>query len=699
MVRLTTWNVNGIKTLPQYYPWNTLKTYEAILDHLGADITCIQETKITRTQLDSSLALIPTYDSFFSFYRRVPLKGIHGTAIFTRRATTVPVKAEEGIGSSLLPNSPPHPSSSSSSSSAKQQHKWEERIGGYPTLDELLDDEHATSDELSVADMRDLDTEGRTTVCDFGLFVLINLYCPNETNDERLVFKNNFNRMVDRRVRNLIKLGREVIVVGDLNICASNLDSIESEARRKEQGLENFTDHPPRKWLSEFVGPGGPMVDVTRRFHPGREKMYTCWNTKIDARPANYGTRLDYILVTPALLPWISNSDIQPTIMGSDHCPVFIDFYDEIDDPAYPNQGRTLKLWDLLNPGRTRTRTGGGEQQPDPPAFATRYLDEFSGKQKKLSSFFTKGISASAPTTTPAPAITPPIQVKQVSSSAPTPVASTSFSSNNHNKDSTSNPTNSVTVKPKLKSAVLAVASSSGSTSTSNSTKSKDKDKDSGKTGQQSISSFFRPPPPPPPPKKTSSGVKKKKKTDTGKGKGKDQDQDQDQDLEVIVINPTASTSISSNSARTTPSVTLSPPHSPEDGDDPPLNPADNDNHNNNDDDEDGDFDVSDYLHQSQQQAAAAWSSLFAPKAVPKCDGHGEPSTVWTVNKSGINKGRRFYLCSRPVGPGYDQGQAKHKVNPEYRCNFFAWETSVKRPASVTASLSSSSSSSKKQKQ
>lgn len=122
-------------------------------------------------------------------------------------------------------------------------------------------------------------------------------YCPNETNDERLVFKNYFNALVDRRVRNLIKSGREVIVVGDLvstkklapsstatdavasssqNICASNLDTAEPMQRAKEQGLEEFTDHPPRKWLKAFTGPGGPMIDITRRYHPDRRSMFTC---------------------------------------------------------------------------------------------------------------------------------------------------------------------------------------------------------------------------------------------------------------------------------------------------------------------------------------------------------------------------------------------------------------------------------------
>lgn len=155
------------------------------------------------------MAVLDAYDSFFSFYRR-SVRGIHGTAIFTKRDVVVPVKAEEGIASSLIPST----------------MAVADRIGGYPLSSEA---------DLDYNAMKDLDSEGRTTVIDTGMFVLINLcvpspcslyspsshlaarrYCPNETNSDRLVFKNNFNTLVDRRVRNLIKLGREVIVVGDL---------------------------------------------------------------------------------------------------------------------------------------------------------------------------------------------------------------------------------------------------------------------------------------------------------------------------------------------------------------------------------------------------------------------------------------------------------------------------------------------------
>lgn len=166
--------------------------------------------------MDAGMANMNNYDSFFSFYRKM-VRGIHGTAIFTRRDVVIPVKAEEGIGSALLPAS----------------MTASDRVGGYPLSSDV---------DLDYTKMKELDAEGRTTVIDTGMFVLINLcvhfvlgrsiaykrdelisippcfvsYCPNETNDQRLVFKNEFNAMVDRRVRNLIAKGREVIVVGDL---------------------------------------------------------------------------------------------------------------------------------------------------------------------------------------------------------------------------------------------------------------------------------------------------------------------------------------------------------------------------------------------------------------------------------------------------------------------------------------------------
>ncbi|GAA5828152.1 hypothetical protein JCM11251_002613 [Rhodosporidiobolus azoricus] len=631
-MRIVTWNVNGIKTLLQYHPWNVKRTYEGVMEDLGGDIICIQETKITRAQLEQSLACLAAYDSFFSFYRR-SVKGIHGSAIFTKRNVVVPVKAEEGIGSGLIPANTPAT----------------ERIGGYPLSSEA---------DLDYLTMKDLDSEGRTTIVDTGMFVLINLYCPNETNEERLVFKNNFNTMVDKRVRGLIRAGRQVIVVGDLNICAHDIDTAEPEQRARDRGLENFTDHPPRKWLGEFTGEKGPMIDITRRLHPNRVGMFTCWNTKIDARPSNYGTRLDYILITPGLLPWVNFSDIQRDVHGSDHCPVYLDLHDEIE---IPGRGK-VSIWNELNPARTR-----GDKLPDPPAFAARYYDEFSGKQKLLSSFFGKKGAIPPPSSVKPP--TPSPSPQPATSSAP--LASTSSSSTCQTAStpfSTSQPLAS-------KASASTIASGTGKKKG----KGKEKtppalEKEDKKVGQQSLSSFFKPPPKPelpakknrrkaskdgdsPPPSfsrsRSSSSQPKpatKSKTPTPTRPIPPLDDDSDDDI-LIIEDPNAfvdgATEFASSSQG---GQSLGSP---------PSSAAYN------------------------TDSASAWSNLFASKPPPLCEGHNEPSKLWTVNKTGINKGRRFFLCARPVGPGYDKGQSKLHVDPQYRCNFFQWETSVKRPAGI----------------
>lgn len=191
------------------------------------------------------------YDSFFSCYRR-SVKAIHGTSIHTKRSVTVPVKAEEGLSSLLLPSTT----------------LPRDRIGSYPLSSDL---------ELG-HEMKELDSEGRTTVCDFGLFVLINLYCPHynltKSTPDRLPFKEDFMRLVDCRTRNLIRAGREVVLVGDLNLKHPGIDTEEMD---RENKAGKYSHKSWVRWFAGMVGEGGLMIDVMRRFHPTRtENMITC---------------------------------------------------------------------------------------------------------------------------------------------------------------------------------------------------------------------------------------------------------------------------------------------------------------------------------------------------------------------------------------------------------------------------------------
>lgn len=148
-----------------------------------------------------------------------------------------------------------------------------EKIGGYPRSYELDLDEN----DPSGMDLRRLDLEGRAVVLDLGLFVLINVYCPHETNDERLAFKvsmrlfssmlrrerrradtapppsrprqMNFLKVLEARMKSLVAAGREVMIVGDMNVVHMPLDHGEGSLASKQ---DVFWNHPVRTVVSFF---------------------------------------------------------------------------------------------------------------------------------------------------------------------------------------------------------------------------------------------------------------------------------------------------------------------------------------------------------------------------------------------------------------------------------------------------------------
>jgi AP endonuclease-2 len=170
-------------------------------------------------------------------------------------------------------------------------------------------------------------------------------------------------------VEALVKAGRNVIIVGDVNACHKPIDHCDYVSPSPRSEREPF-ENANREWLGKFLVDGGGMfVDVFRRFHPDRQKAYTCWNTKTGARLSNYGARIDYILANIDLYEsgFFTRCDIRPDIHCSDHCPVEAD----IDVATLCN-----------DPNRV------------PPPLCSRFMPEFSGAQQNIKSFFTKGPAA-----------------------------------------------------------------------------------------------------------------------------------------------------------------------------------------------------------------------------------------------------------------------------------------------------------------
>lgn len=91
----------------------------------------------------------------------------------------------------------------------------------------------------------------------------------------------NFLKVLQNRVHLLMDAGREVIIVGDINIMRAPIDSGEGGIRNS---AEQHYEHPARRIMDDWCAPKGPMVDVCRESFPDRDDMFTCWNTKLDAR-------------------------------------------------------------------------------------------------------------------------------------------------------------------------------------------------------------------------------------------------------------------------------------------------------------------------------------------------------------------------------------------------------------------------------
>ncbi|KAI0286050.1 Endonuclease/exonuclease/phosphatase [Russula aff. rugulosa BPL654] len=589
-MRILSWNLNGARTIPQYHPWNTFKHWDAILKELQADIICFQEMKSSRATIGRDIALPDSFHSFFSF--PASKGGYSGVAVYTDTRTATPLKAEEGLSGVLQPKIPLSPS---------------ERIStSYPLAHEL--DLVPDADEQIPNDLLSLDLEGRALVLDFGLFVVINLYCPNEGSDARFSYKMNYHLMLQERVRGLFAAGREVVVVGDLNVCAAPIDHCDGHL---PSNASTFWEYPARIWMRDWLAPKGPLIDVLRRFWPDRKGMFTCWNTKISARETNYGTRIDYVLVTPGLMPWIKAADIQPSIKGSDHCPVFVDLHDEITTDA----GQKLVL-------------------PRAPRLAVKYWPEFQGKQMLMSNFFTKrgaeappnGISPLATAFDTLNAQAQPVSVEEHSApKAPQLSSSSQPDIEPSSQSSMSPPSTQTSLKLSQESSHESLKRSrTGTSTTAGGSKPKKL-----KAGQLKLSSFF--------------------------------------------TKPTTTTT-------TLPRHQQMQAHHPAELGQPLY-----------------------YTRPKPGEEERKWEdrqrdiillvcAVHAQTPPPLCTVHQEPSKEFRVNKPGPNKGKAFYLCARPVGPGYDKGRherLREEVDHQYKCNFFMWASDAKRAAASAAAASS----------
>jgi len=170
------------------------------------------------------------------------------------------------------------------------------------------------------------DVEGRLQLARFGRLVVANVYFPNgkgtQRDNSRIPYKLDFYRALFDELERRRRAGRRVLVLGDFNTAHREIDL----ARPKENVTTSGFTPEEREELDRWMRAG--WIDTFRRFEPG-PGHYSWWSQRSGVRARNVGWRIDYVLASPNVAPFLRAGLLHPHVQGSDHCPVGVDL-----DPA-----------------------------------------------------------------------------------------------------------------------------------------------------------------------------------------------------------------------------------------------------------------------------------------------------------------------------------------------------------------------------
>src|SRR3989344_4909554 len=262
-MRIISWNVNGIRAVVKK------GLFAPFIEKYQPDILCLQETKAEKGQ---AVIDLPEYEEYWNSALK---KGYSGTAIFTK---TKPLSVTNGF------------------------------------LDKISKKYLAKADKYG-----DSTTEGRVITAEYKDFFVVTVYTPNAKDDlSRIPLRHKQWDPAFLAYCKELEKTKPVIFCGDLNV-AHTPDDL---ARPKENdGMKGFTKEE-REGFQKFID--GGFVDTFRLFHKGNGH-YSWWSHWANARERNVGWRIDYFLVSKKIQGKIKSAEILAEVMGSDHCPVFLE--------------------------------------------------------------------------------------------------------------------------------------------------------------------------------------------------------------------------------------------------------------------------------------------------------------------------------------------------------------------------------------
>ena len=164
------------------------------------------------------------------------------------------------------------------------------------------------------------DHEGRVIDLEYEHYHLVTVYTPNSQRgltrlDYRMAWEEAFAEYLAK-----LDAQKPVIVCGDMNVAHQEID-----LKHPRENVQNAGFTPQeREKMTGLLARG--FVDSFRLLHPDDRDRYSWWSYMMNSRAKNVGWRIDYFCIDANSRHKVVNAAILQEVLGSDHCPVQLDF-------------------------------------------------------------------------------------------------------------------------------------------------------------------------------------------------------------------------------------------------------------------------------------------------------------------------------------------------------------------------------------
>lgn len=220
---------------------------------------------------------------------------------------------------------------------------------------------------------------GRVLVTSFKDLTIVNVYTLNSGSGKEDL-RPQWDEIFHAMISNLMKRNKNIVIVGDFNVCYSDLD---------HYNRSKYYDNYPSCYQFEIDGMKKLLdlgfTDAWRELNPDI-RQYTWFSWRGNAWENNYGWRLDYPLVSNNLKSRVIDSVILDSRKMSDHFPIILDI-EYPDDELYQHY-KNGELYRILEKLKLQNQEGNWidsylYESLTGDRFA-RTVEEFEQKFKKI---------------------------------------------------------------------------------------------------------------------------------------------------------------------------------------------------------------------------------------------------------------------------------------------------------------------------